>query len=198
MALSPLNRRRFERFKANRRGWWSLWLFLILFGLSLGAELIANDKPIAVRYDGQWYFPAFKRYPETTFGGEFPLEANYKSPYIRELLAKKDSFVLWAPIPFSYQSINYDLRVPAPAPPSADNWLSGHQPRLPGGIRHPVHLHPARAGGETDRRPDLHLGRSAHRLCQPGALTWPCPPSTAGASSVSRPTAVAGGRCGCS
>ena len=123
MALSPLNRRRFERFKANRRGWWSLWLFLILFGLSLGAELIANDKPIAVRYDGQWYFPAFKRYPETTFGGEFPLEANYKSPYIRELLAKKDSFVLWAPIPFSYQSINYDLRVPAPAPPSADNWL---------------------------------------------------------------------------
>lgn len=96
MALSPLNRRRFERFKANRRGWWSLWLFLILFGLSLGAELIANDKPIAVRYDGEWYFPAFKRYPETTFGGEFPLEANYKSPYIRELLEKKDSFVLWA------------------------------------------------------------------------------------------------------
>ena len=123
MALSPLNRRRFERFKANRRGWWSLWLFLILFGLSLGAELIANDKPVAVRYDGEWYFPAFKRYPETTFGGEFPLEANYKSPYIRELLAKKDSFVLWAPIPFSYQSINYDLRVPAPAPPSSDNWL---------------------------------------------------------------------------
>jgi len=123
MALSPLNRRRFERFKANRRGWWSLWLFLILFGLSLGAELIANDKPIAVRYDGEWYFPAFKRYPETTFGGEFPLEANYKSPYIRDLLAKKDSFVLWAPIPFSYQSINYDLRVPAPAPPSADNLL---------------------------------------------------------------------------
>jgi len=105
MALSPLNRRRFERFKANRRGWWSLWLFLILFGLSLGAELIANDKPIAVHYDVQWYFPAFKRYPETTFGGEFPLEANYKSPYVRDLLAKKDSFVLWAPIPFSYQSI---------------------------------------------------------------------------------------------
>ncbi|WP_313429858.1 ABC transporter permease [Pseudomonas sp.] len=123
MALSPLNRRRFERFKANRRGWWSLWLFLILFGLSLGAELIANDKPIAVRYEGSWYFPAFKRYPETTFGGEFPLEANYKSPYIRDLLQKKDSLVVWAPIPFSYQSINYDLRVPAPAPPSADNWL---------------------------------------------------------------------------
>lgn len=123
MTLSPLNRRRFERFKANRRGWWSLWLFLILFGLSLGAELIANDKPLVVRYDGEFYFPAFKRYPETTFGGEFPLEANYKSPYIRDLLEKKQSWVLWAPIPFSYQSINYDLKVPAPAPPSAQNWL---------------------------------------------------------------------------
>ncbi|MHA6196269.1 ABC transporter permease [Pseudomonas wadenswilerensis] len=123
MNLSPLNRRRFERFKANRRGWWSLWLFLVLFGLSLGAELIANDKPLVVRYDGEFYFPAFKRYPETTFGGEFPLEANYKSPYIRDLLEKKQSWVLWAPIPFSYQSINYDLKVPAPAPPSAQNWL---------------------------------------------------------------------------
>jgi len=123
MKLSPLNRRRFERFKANRRGWWSLWLFLVLFGLSLGAELIANDKPLVVRYDGEFYFPAFKRYPETTFGGEFPLEANYKSPYIRDLLEKKQSWVVWAPIPFSYQSINYDLKVPAPAPPSAQNWL---------------------------------------------------------------------------
>ncbi|UPT38715.1 ABC transporter permease [Pseudomonas amygdali] len=123
MKLSPLNRRRFERFKANRRGWWSLWLFLILFGLSLGAELIANDKPLAVRYDGHWYFPVLERYPETTFGGEFPLEANYKSPYIKELLAAKDGWTLWAPIPFSYQSINYDLKVPAPAPPSRENLL---------------------------------------------------------------------------
>lgn len=123
MTLSPLNRRRFERFKANKRGWWSLWLFLILFGASLGAELIANDKPLAVRYDGEWYFPVFKRYPETTFGGEFPLEANYKSPYIKELLAAKDGWTLWAPIPFSYQSINYDLKVPAPAPPSRENLL---------------------------------------------------------------------------
>jgi len=75
MNLSPLNRRRFERFKANKRGWWSLWLFLVLFVLSLGAELIANDKPLVVHYEGGWYFPALKRYPETTFGGEFPLEA---------------------------------------------------------------------------------------------------------------------------
>jgi len=123
MKLSPLNQRRFALFKAHRRGWWSLWLFLALFVLSLGAELIANDKPLAVRYDGEFYFPVFKRYPETTFGGEFPLQANYKSPYIQELIAAKDGWMLWPPIPFSYSSINYELQVPAPAPPSAQNWL---------------------------------------------------------------------------
>src|SRR6218665_1257318 len=121
--LSPLNRRRFERLKAHKRGWWSLWLFIVLFVLSLGAELIANDKPLVVHYDGGLYFPVFKRYPETTFGGEFPLEANYKSPYIRELIEAKDGWTVWPPIPFSYSTINYDLKVPAPAPPSADNLL---------------------------------------------------------------------------
>ncbi|MDC7825243.1 ABC transporter permease [Pseudomonas sp. BLCC-B13] len=123
MKLSPLNQRRFALFKAHRRGWWSLWLFLALFVLSLGAELIANDKPLVVRYDGEFYFPVAKRYPETAFGGEFPLQANYKSPYIQELIAAKDGWMLWPPIPFSYSSINYELQVPAPAPPSAQNWL---------------------------------------------------------------------------
>ena len=80
MQLSPINRRRFERFKSNKRGWWSLWLFLVLFIASLGAELIANDKPLAVRYDGQWYFPVFKRYPETAFGGEFPWRPTTRRP----------------------------------------------------------------------------------------------------------------------
>ncbi|OHC26096.1 MAG: ABC transporter permease [Pseudomonadales bacterium RIFCSPLOWO2_12_59_9] len=123
MALSPLNRRRFTRFKANKRGWWSLWLFMALFTLSLGAELIANDKPLLLEYQGDWYFPIAKRYQETVFGGEFPLEANYKSPYVRELIGAKDGWMLWPVIPFSYNSINYDLKVPAPAPPSAANWL---------------------------------------------------------------------------
>ncbi|WP_040260820.1 ABC transporter permease [Pseudomonas massiliensis] len=123
MALSPLNRRRLQRFKAHKRGWWSLWLFSALFVLSLGAEFIANDKPLVIHMNDAWYFPAFKRYPETAFGGEFPLEPNYKSPYVRELLERQDAWALWAPIPFSYQSINYDLKVPAPAPPSRQNWL---------------------------------------------------------------------------
>ena len=123
MTLSPINQRRFERFKAHKRGWYSLWLFLVLFVLSLGAEFIANDKPLVVSYDGALYFPVLKRYPETTFGGEFPLQANYKSPYIKELIAEKDGWMLWPVIPFNYSSINYDLQVPAPAPPSLQNWL---------------------------------------------------------------------------
>ncbi len=121
--LNPVNQRRLRRFMANRRGYWSLWVFLTLFILSLGAELIANDKPLLVVYDGGVYVPVFKRYAETDFSGEFPLEANYKSPYIRELIAEKDGWMVFPPIPFSYDSINYDLKVPAPAPPSADNWL---------------------------------------------------------------------------
>ncbi|WP_407297287.1 ABC transporter permease [Stutzerimonas zhaodongensis] len=123
MKLSPLNQRRFALFKAHKRGWWSLWIFLTLFILSLGAELIANDKPILVRFDGEWYVPVFKRYPETVFGGEFPLQADYKGPYIQELIEEKDGWMLWPPIPFHHSSINYDLQVPAPAPPSWDNWL---------------------------------------------------------------------------
>ncbi len=78
--LSPLNQRRFARFRANRRGWWSLHIFLVLFVLSLGAELIANDKPLVVGYQDELYFPVFKRYAETEFGGEFPIEADYRSP----------------------------------------------------------------------------------------------------------------------
>ncbi len=123
MQLSPINQRRLALFRANRRGWWSLWIFLGLFTLSLGAELIANDRPLVVHYDGGWYFPAFKRYPETVFGGEFPLQANYKSPYIQQLIAAREGWMLWPPVPFSYASLNYELQVPAPSPPSLSNWL---------------------------------------------------------------------------
>ncbi|MDZ7754682.1 MAG: ABC transporter permease [Gammaproteobacteria bacterium] len=120
--MSPLNRRRFANFRANRRGWWSLWIFLVLFVLSLGAELVANDKPLVVSFQGDWYFPIFKAYPETTFGGDFETEAAYRDPYVRELIAA-DGWMVWPPVPYSYDTINYDLPVPAPAPPSAENWL---------------------------------------------------------------------------
>ncbi|MCL4120176.1 UNVERIFIED_CONTAM: hypothetical protein GTU68_040920 [Idotea baltica] len=123
MSLSAINQRRFEQFKAHKRGWWSLWIFLVLFTLSLGAEFIANDKPLVIHYDHEWFFPVLKRYPETVFGGELPLQANYKSPYIQDLIKKKNGWMIWPLIPFDYSSINYNLKVPAPAPPSWENLL---------------------------------------------------------------------------
>ncbi len=120
--ITPLTRRRLLNFRANRRGWWSLWLFLGLFGFSMFAEFIANDKPLLVRYDGGWYLPVFASYPETTFGGEFATDADYRDPFVRKLIEGK-GWMVWPLIPYSYQTINYDLPVPAPAPPSAANWL---------------------------------------------------------------------------
>ena len=120
--LNPINQRRWGNFKANRRGYWSLWIFSIIFVLSLFSEFIANDRPILISYDSSFYFPVFKDYPETTFGGEFPTPAEYRDPYVQELIKEK-GWILWPLIPYSYNTINYDLPVPAPAPPSADNWL---------------------------------------------------------------------------
>lgn len=122
LRLTPLGIRRIENFKANRRGYWSLVLFLWLFGLSLFAEFIANDRPIVVVYDNSWYFPVFFDYPETTFGGDFPTAANYRDPYIRELIEAK-GWMLWPPIPYRYDTIIYDLPGPAPSPPTLQNWL---------------------------------------------------------------------------
>ncbi|MBW2066710.1 MAG: ABC transporter permease [Deltaproteobacteria bacterium] len=120
--ISPLTRRRLMNFRANSRGYWSLWIFLTLFVMSLFAEFIANDKPLLLRYDGKFYFPVLFEYPETTFGGFLPTEADYRDPEVAELIEKK-GWMIWPPIPYSYDTINYDLKVPAPAPPSADNWL---------------------------------------------------------------------------
>lgn len=122
MALSPITRRRLLQFRRNRRGWYAFWLFLFLFTISLGAELIANDKPIVLKYDGGYYFPIVKSYPETVFGGEFETEAVYRDPYVQELINEK-GWMIWPPIRFSYQTINYDLEGTAPTPPSAENWL---------------------------------------------------------------------------
>jgi microcin C transport system permease protein len=120
--LSPLTRRRLRRFRANRRGFWSLWIFLGLFLLSLFAEVIANDRPLLVLYEGTLYVPVLARYPETTFGGIFPTEAVYRDPYVMERIRSR-GWMLWPPIRFRYDTISRDLPAPAPAPPSRDNWL---------------------------------------------------------------------------
>ena len=117
-ALSPINKRRWQNFKANRRGWWSFWLFLILFILSLGAEFIANDKPFFISFDGKWYVPAVQTYSETAFGGDFETEADYRDPFLKNLIEKKGGYMIWPPIRYSYNTHNLDLPTPAPSPPT--------------------------------------------------------------------------------
>ena len=116
--LSPINRRRWENFTENRRGYWSFWIFMVLLVLSLGAEFIANDKPFYVRHDGRSYFPVFTTYSETAFGGEFETAADYRDPYLQKLIADKGGTILWPPIRYSYDTHNLDLPTPAPSPPT--------------------------------------------------------------------------------
>ena len=120
--LNPINRRRLEIFKAHRRGYWSLWIFLALFGLSLFAEFLANDKPVLIYHDNALFFPVLKTYPETAYGGEFATEADYRDPYVKDLINEK-GWMLWPPIPFSYDTINYELTEPAPSSPTRVNLL---------------------------------------------------------------------------
>ena len=122
LRVTPMARRRLHSFRANRRGFWSLWIFLGLFVVSLFAELIANDKPLLVRYDDAFYLPVLVVYPETTFGGEFPTEADYRDEFVAELIESK-GWMVWPPIRYGASTINYDLPTPAPSPPTADNWL---------------------------------------------------------------------------
>lgn len=121
-AISPITRRRINNFNANRRGLWAFWIFLFLFLISLFAEFIANDKPLLLRYDGGFYTPVFTSYAETEFGGEFPTEADYRDPYIQDLVNEK-GWMIWPLIPFSYRTIDFDLTVPAPSAPSLRHWL---------------------------------------------------------------------------
>ena len=150
MALSALNQRRWRNFKANRRAYWSLWILLVLYGLSLFAELIANDRPVLVKYDGAYYMPVFKFYPETAFGGDLRTEADYTTPEVKCLIVSGGSldcwddpdgiraeveqsgtaagvavnrgWMVWPPIPYSYNTIVNTGGV-APGKPSAQNWL---------------------------------------------------------------------------
>ncbi|MBD3763879.1 MAG: ABC transporter permease [Rhodobacterales bacterium] len=150
MRLSPLNARRWRNFKANRRAWWSLWIFALLFGLSLFAEVLANDRPLLVRHKGDFYTPFLQFYPETAFGGDFQTEAVYRDVEVQCLIVAageqacwddpegilaearetgtvlgqpvQAGWILWPPIPYSYSTVN-DIGGPAPSAPDARHWL---------------------------------------------------------------------------
>jgi microcin C transport system permease protein len=120
--LSPLTRRRLANFRANKRGYWSMWIFLVLFFLSLFAEFIANDRPLLVSYDGHLYLPIFRDYTEADLGGDLPIDADYRDAEVAKRIDAK-GWILWPPIPYDYRTINFHLPSPAPSPPSAANLL---------------------------------------------------------------------------
>jgi microcin C transport system permease protein len=122
VALGEIGKRRIRIFKANRRGYWSLWIFSALFLATLFAEVLANDEPLLVRYGGAFYFPVFQAYPETMFGGFLETEADYSDPEVQELIEEK-GWIVWPLIPFSFDTICYGLPTPAPSPPTTQNWL---------------------------------------------------------------------------
>ena len=122
MPIRPVTRRRIDNFKANRRAYWSFWIFLGLLLISLPAELIANDRPLAVWFDGELYTPAIRDYPETAFGGDFETAADYTDPYLVGLIQEK-GWMLLPPVPYAYDTYIKDLPGPAPTAPSLDNWL---------------------------------------------------------------------------
>ena len=122
MKLSPLNKRRLQNFKSNKRGFYSFWIFSFLFIVSIFADFIANDKPLLIKFDQEYYFPITNEYPETIFGGDFETEADYRDPYVIKLIEDK-GWIIMPLIPYTYNTIIRDLDVPAPAPPSKKNWL---------------------------------------------------------------------------
>ncbi len=121
--MTPLNQRRLDNFRANRRGYWSLWVFTLIFATTLFAEVLANERPLLILHEGETYFPALIRYTEAEFGGEFETEANYRDPYVQRLIAEAGGFILWPLIPYSYDTVKLDVPVPPPSAPSPENWL---------------------------------------------------------------------------
>ena len=109
--LSPLNKRRMANFRANKRGYWSLVIFAILFVICLAAEFVANDKPIFVKFDDNWYVPILSDHPETAYGGDFDVETDFYDPYILGKI-EDHGFAIWPPIPFSYNTIDFQMREP--------------------------------------------------------------------------------------
>jgi len=121
--ISP-SKRIWLRFKSQRLGYWSLLMFLFVFGLSLAGELVSNDKPLLVYYQGHWYWPLLHHYQESTFGGDLPIYADYNDPFIKEQLRKPGNFALYPPNPYYYDTLSYYAAgTHNPGPPSAENWL---------------------------------------------------------------------------
>ena len=131
--LSLLNQRRLANFRRNRRGYWSLWVFWILFAACLPAEFIANDRPLIIHFDGEFYFPVLISYPETSFGGDFETEAEYRDPFVAELIEGK-GWILWPLIPYRYDTVKrsteqdplhrlWDDATSPPSPPLLDVFL---------------------------------------------------------------------------
>ena len=121
--LPSLAKRRWLAFKANRRGYWSLRVFLVIFGASLFAEFLANDKPLVVRHEGRFYLPVFATYAETEFGGVFETEADYRESFVKDLIRDGGGWMIWPPIPYAHDTLDYELPGPAPYPPSREHWL---------------------------------------------------------------------------
>lgn len=120
--LSP-NKRAWLRFKSNKRGYYSLWIFSIIFTASLFAEFLSNEKPLIVQYNGDYYFPVLKAYPETTFGGDFDTEADYKDEYVRNILSSNGNWIIEPLNPHDFSTIDFSSDSPNPAPPSEDNYF---------------------------------------------------------------------------
>ncbi|MDO8904528.1 ABC transporter permease [Hydrogenophaga sp.] len=121
-SISP-SQRAWQRFKRNRLGYWSLVIFCVLVVASLFAEVLSNDRPLVVRYEGQTYFPIFQDHAETVFGGDFDTATDYLDPFIQEQLSKGDNWALFAPNPYGANTINYFAESPNPAGPTMANWL---------------------------------------------------------------------------
>ena len=119
--MSPISKRRIQYFRSNKRGFWSLWIFIFLFFISLIAEIIANDKPLLVIFDKKLYFPIFETVSEIEFGGEFATEAEYKDKYVQELIEDKGGKIFWPLIKYSFDTINYNLPTAAPSYPTLEN-----------------------------------------------------------------------------
>src|SRR5690606_4433308 len=116
-------RRAWARFRRHRRGYWSLWIFLAVFTVTLFAELLSNDRPILVKYDGRYYMPLFHDYPETTFGGDFPTTTDYLDPYIQRQLTTQGNWAVWPLNRYRFDTLNYFAPSPNPAAPSSVNYL---------------------------------------------------------------------------